>query len=371
VAQDVTALERLEEHAIAVDARAIEDEFARIWNETASVNEEGAAVRVRVMNLVAAGADASDVERFESVMQTLPQRHPCRGVFAVAGAPHEALAATISAHCWRTGTAKRHVCSEEVILSGAPGQERQVASAVLGLLVPDLAVALWVMGDPASADGLASRLFDACDSLIVDSARAASLSGGYRAIARLAEDHDVPCLDLTWARLAPWRALIAQLFDGDAGARELEQMREIAITGGGPLSSKGASAEGASSEAALLGGWLASRLGFALADVASADGGVSAALYDGTRSVRMRFVPGASPLDGVTIRTSDAHFAVERHVDSRHIHVREMWDSGATRRIVEQPADDEGSLIALTLDGLGELATYREALAVAASLVSG
>ena len=369
MAPDVATLERLAEHTIAVDARAIEDEFARIWSETASVSEEGAAVRVRVMNLVAAGANASDEERFQAVMQTLPQRQPCRGVFAVAAAPHEALSARISAYCWRSGMAKRHVCSEEVILKGAPGQERQVASAVLGLLVPDLSVALWLMRDPAASDGVAARLFDACDAMIVDSARSSSLRDGYEAIARLAERYGVPCLDLTWARLAAWRALIAQLFDGDAGARELDQMREITITAGAPPSSKGA--KGPSAEGALLGGWLASRLDFALADVSSRDGVYSATLYDGTRSVRMRFTPGASPLDGIVIRTSDAQFAVERHADSRHLHVREVWDSGATQRIVEQPADDEGSLIALTLDGLGELATYREALAVAASLVSG
>jgi glucose-6-phosphate dehydrogenase assembly protein OpcA len=362
VAPDVAGLERLEDHAIAVDARAIEEEFARIWRATASVSEEGAAVRVRVMNLVAVGAREADAERFKEVMQLLPQRHPCRGVLAVAAAPHTALSATISAQCWRTGTAKRLVCSEEVMLSGGPAQERELASAVLALLVPDLPVALWLMDDPASFDGLATRLLDACDSTLVDSALAVSLKDGYGAIARVVEENATPCLDLAWARLAPWRSLIAQMFDGDAGARELDQVREIIISGGRTAPS---------SEAVLLAGWLASRLGFALADAAASEGAISAALYDGTRSVRMHIETGKSPIDAIMIRTSDAQFAVECHADSRHLHVREAWDSGATRRIVEQPASDEASLIALTLDGLGELATYRDALAMATALTGG
>jgi glucose-6-phosphate dehydrogenase assembly protein OpcA len=320
-------------------------------------------VRVRVLNLVATGADAADIRRFEEVMQTLPQRHPCRGVFAVASSPYRALSATISAHCRRTGTARRHVCSEEVVLTGANGHERQVASAVRGLLVPDLPVALWLLHDPASPGAVAPRLMDACDTMIVDSGRASLLARTYSAIMRVDEAHEAPLLDLAWARLAPWRALIAQMFDGAAGARELAQIEDISIAGG---------RDGVpSSEAALLAGWLASRLSFALADVTTHGSGLSAALYDGTRSVDVRIVVQALALDGITIRTPDTQFAIARHGDTGHLHVREEWDSGATRRVVDQPVDDEGALIALTLDGMGEVATYRDALSVATALAAG
>jgi glucose-6-phosphate dehydrogenase assembly protein OpcA len=361
VAPDVAALERLEDQEIALDVRAIEEEFARIWRETARASEDQAAVRVRVMNLVAVGSDAADIERFEEVMQVLPQRHPCRGVFAVAASPHERLAATISAHCWRTSTAKRHVCSEEVMITAAPNQERHVASAVLGLLVPDLPVSVWLMGDAAAPGGLAGRLLDAGDSIIVDTGRAASLRDAYAAIRRMSEASDAHCLDLAWARLATWRALVAQLFDGDAGARELDQIVEIAIEGG--------SAGGVSSEAVLLGAWMASRLDFAPADVAVAADSIVAALYDGTRSVRLRIAPSTTALARIMVRTSDAQFEVELRAESGHMHVRETWDSGSTQRMVDRPPDDEGTMIGQALDSLGELTAYREALDVASTLV--
>jgi glucose-6-phosphate dehydrogenase assembly protein OpcA len=360
VAPDVAALERLEDHAIAVDAQAIEVEFTRIWRETEGHSEDVPSVRVRVLNLIAIGTVATDATRFEDAMQILPQRHPCRGVFAVAASPHERLAASISAHCWRMGGPRRRVCSEEVVLTGAPQQERELASAVLGLLVAELPVVVWMMGEAGSPHDLTSRLLDGADTAIVDSARASALRATYAAINAIADQDVGSCVDLAWARLGAWRALIAQMFDGDAGGRELQQITDIEIRGG---------AGTMSSEAALLAGWLTSRLDFAVADTSLAEGELRAALYDGARSVGLRIWPGSSALEWVRIRTTDAEFAIERHAGSGHLHVRESWDSGATRRVVEQPAQDEGSVIALALDGLGELATYRESLSMAVSLL--
>ncbi len=361
MAPDVAALERLEDHAIAVDAQAIESEFTRIWRETEGHTEDVPSVRVRVLNLVAIGTVAEDATRFEEAMQILPQRHPCRGVFAVAAPPHERLSASISAHCWRTGGPRRRVCSEEVVLTGGPRQERELASAVLGLLVAELPVVVWMMGEAGSPRDLSSRLLDGADTAIVDSARASGLRETYVAISAIADQDGLSCVDLAWARLGAWRALIAQMFDGDAGGRELQQITDVEIGGG---------AGTASSEATLLGGWLTSRLGFAAADSSPVDGGLRAALYDGARSVGLRISPRSSSLDRMRIRTTDAEFTIERHRDSGHLHVRETWDSGSTRRVVEQPAQDEGSVIALALDGLGELATYRESLSMATSLLA-
>lgn len=365
MAPDVTApaagaLERIEGHGIAVDARAIEAEFDRIWQANEGGGDDALGVRVRTLNLVAIGSSADDVRRFEEVMRDLPLQHPCRGILAIAAAPHERLTASISAHCWPTASADRHVCSEEIVLAGAATQEREVASAVLGLLVPELPLVAWVMGAPNASRELASRVLDAGDTAIIDTGLGADVRGAYESVTALSDEHDVRCLDLAWARLAAWRSLLAQMFDGAAGARELRQITHIAIHGG-----TGAP----SSEALLIAGWLASRLDFALADAAFTDGRVQASFYAGSRGVEMSVEPGASPLDQVSVRTKDAQFVIERHAASGHLHVREAWDSGAMQRVVEQTPQDEGSLIAMTLDGLGDSSTYRHALMAAMGLL--
>jgi glucose-6-phosphate dehydrogenase assembly protein OpcA len=248
------------------------------------------------------------------------------------------------------------------VLTGAPQHEPEVASAVLGLLVTELPVAVWLMGEPALG-GLGSRLFDEGDMVIVDSGRAHALAGAYAAIAAIEQEHTVGCLDLAWARIGAWRALVAQMFDGDAGTRELQQITHIDVSGG-------AGAGAFSSDALLLGAWIASRLDFTLADATARDGAVHAALYDGTRGVRLTIVPGAMAFDRLSLRTPDAEFVLERHGESGHVRVRETWDSGATHRLVERPPDDDGTMLAQLLDGTGDLATYRDAAGMARSVLA-
>ena len=87
MASDVAALERLDEQAIAVDAQAIEEEFdAHLARDRRGERRRRGGTRARV-DLIAVGGAADDRERFEEVMETLPQRHPCRGIFAPAAAP--------------------------------------------------------------------------------------------------------------------------------------------------------------------------------------------------------------------------------------------------------------------------------------------
>ncbi len=362
MAPDVAPLERLEDHATAVDPRAIEDEFGRIWREASGAGSDESSIRVRVLNLVAIASSDDDRDRFEDVMQVLPQRHPCRGLLAVAAPAYDRLGATISAHCWPSGSARRHVCSEEVVLTGALHQQRELASVVLALLVPELPIAVWLMGEPALRGDLAARVLDAADSALLDSARFADLRAAYLGALALREERGLRCADLAWGRLSVWRALIAQLFDGDDGARELDQIRAIEIRGGDGLRS---------SEALLLGAWLAARLGLALAD-AKVDGQrLNAAFYDGTREVRLGIAPGGGrwALDEVRLRTLDADFLIERHADSGHMHVRENWDSGSLRRIVEQSPSDDASVLALMLDGASASDVYEEALRMALALL--
>lgn len=362
MAPDVAPLERLEDHTTAVDPREIEEEFARIWRDASGAGSDESSIRVRVLNLVAIASSDDDRHRFEDVMQVLPQRHPCRGLLAVAAPAYDRLGATISAHCWPSGGARRHVCSEEVLLTGAPHQQRELASAVLGLLAPELPTAVWLMGEPAFRGDLAPRVLDAADTVLLDSAQFAGLRDAYEEALALCEEHDVRCADLAWGRLSVWRALVAQLFDGEDGARELDQIRTIEIRGGSGVQS---------SEALLLGAWLAARLGLAIADSKINGVRLDASFYDGSREVRLVIAPsaGGRALGETRITTLDAEFVIELHEDSGHLHVREGWDSGSMRRIVEQSPADDASVLALMLDGAIATDVYEEALRMALALL--
>ncbi len=343
MAPDVAPIERLEEHPIAVDPAVIEEQFASVWRETAGAGFDESMIRLRVLNLVALAHTADDAARFDTVMDLLPQRHPCRGILVLTDSARTQVDATISAHCWRSAGGRRHVCSEEVLLYGGVAQEPELASAALALLVAELPVTTWMVGTPDDGGYLAREMLDASDGVVFDSARAASPEAGLRFAARMRKDHDVPCADLAWIRLAAWRSLVAQQFDDEDGPRELAQVTAIEITGGAGRHDP---------EPMLLAGWLVSRLDLALADLDLSDGRAEATLYAGTRGVRLTVDRGGeAAVQRVVIRTPDASFLVECHSESGHMHVREDWAIGSSHRIVEQQPPDDASAMASALDG--------------------
>jgi hypothetical protein len=71
----------------------------------------------------------------------------------------------------------------------------------------------------------------------------------------------------------------------------------------------------------------------------------------------------------LTITTDDAEFSLECHSESGHIHVRENWDGGSSRRTVELPRDETTSLLAATLDGAPGARVFDETLHMALQLL--
>jgi hypothetical protein len=358
MASDVTGIERLTDGRVPVEPDAIEDEFARIWQDTSGGDES--SIRLRVLNFLGVGLTPAALNRYERVMEALPERHPCRGIMAMTSPGETTVTAAISAHCWRSGSGSRHVCSEEVLLVAAPGQERALASAVLALLVPELSVAMWLVDDVGLDHAIVAELIGAAERVFIDSAGTADPRAVMRSVLHAQQVHEVEICDLAWCRLGSWRGLVAQFFDSGDGARELARLRSIDIVCGG---------QRPGSEALLMAGWLVSRLGLSLADASPTASGIAATLYDGTRGVSVSVSASGEeglPLSQVRLRTEGASFLVELHEASGHMHVREEWPDAPVRRTVAQQPCDDASVFTEALDDADDpkifLASLRSAL---------
>jgi len=361
MASHVTPIERLERRPIAVEPAAIEDEFTRIWREASTSGYDESSVRLRVLTLVAVAGDDDDAARFESVMEAVPREHPCRGILALTSNKHAAVQATISAHCFRD-RGSMEICSEEVVLAGGQAQQRELASAVLALLVPEIPVVAWLIGTAEPTSYLASEVAEAADVILMDSGAWAT-GPGIGAQVRMERAHDAHVFDLAWGRSETWRELAAQFFDGDDRLNQLERIRSIQING-----YRGR----ASSEAMLLAGWLVSRLELSLADLDGDEETLRATLYDGTRGVTLTVGPGWAPeiMSGLCITTDDARFELQGHEVSQHLHVIEQWGGGEeARRAVGQPELDAASLVRLGLDRSADPAVAIEAATAALALL--
>jgi len=363
MAPDVTAIERIAERPIGVDPAAIEDEFARVWRETSGSGYDESSLRLRVLNLVAIGKGPDAEDRFERVMAELPARHPCRGILVLLAPDATAVDALISAHCLRGPDGSLDVCSEEVTLTGPPAQQEALSSTVLALLVPEIPVAVWLMDGVDEASYLASEAVEAADVVLGDAAAMQPPAVALRRMLAIAEEHDASVYDLAWGRTETWRALIAQLFDGEERVPQLAKLREVEIEAPG---------DRLSAEGLLVAGWLVSRLGLTVADERADERSLRATLYAGTRGVGIIVSAGGEPharLTKVRIRTDDAEFVLAPHQEGRHVHVVERWPDHQMERMVDLPPTDDASIITLDLGAPTEQRVYRDAARAALALL--
>jgi len=364
MAPDVAAIERVRERTMPVDPPAIERAFDAIWRETSGGAYDASSIRLRVLNLVAFSHTPGAEKRFAAVMQALSARHPCRAILALASDREGRLEATVGASVWRASEGGRHVCTEEVRLAGGTQQQAELASAVLALIVPELPVAIWLMDQPDLGGRMSREVMEAADRVFFDSAANDDLPGTFDHVVRSAQEFELELSDLAWGRIAAWRTLIAQCFDGEEGLKDLARIASIEIDAGGPA---------LRSEALLVAGWLVSRLGLSLADLDRAPDRIAATLYAGSRGVTLTVTHsakhGSAAVCDVRIRTDAGTLSVGIHEESAHMHVREERAGAPARRTVAALPGDEGSVIALALDDSVDPKIYAEALGSALALL--
>jgi glucose-6-phosphate dehydrogenase assembly protein OpcA len=188
----------------------------------------------------------------------LAERHPSRTIILVPRPDEEdALDARVSLECFRIPASDRILCSEVIELHLRGRRASAPASIVLPLLLPDLPAFLRWRGRPPFGSDVLDQLVAIVDRLVVDSRE---WGDGMRDIANLFDRTAVS--DIAWTRTRRWRAAVAKLWPGIAEARELHVV-------------------GPANEAALLCGWLCSRLDRDVELVHEPAGEVERVLVDG------------------------------------------------------------------------------------------
>lgn len=212
---------------VKVDYSTIEQTLAELWR--VENDSDNAVTRAALWNVVAHAANARDhtsaSETLSKVAIAVPQR-----TIVIRADPAAApeMTSWISANCHLLGEGKQ-VCSEEVAIVAGGDRVLRVPPLVNALLIPDMPVALWWLGDlPHEEPDYVMHLLEPADRLIVDSC-GFNDPADLALVASVAERTFTAPADLNWIRLEEWRAAMASLFDPPAMRTRLHDVREVRI----------------------------------------------------------------------------------------------------------------------------------------------
>lgn len=264
----------MNEEEVRVDYASIEKSLAELWRGENKPGEK-AVTRAALWNVIAhtwkSKQQSHASETLSRVAAAVPQR-----TIVIRSEPKEKteIASWISANCHMIGGAKQ-VCSEEVaIVAGGEGVDR-VPPLVNALLIPDMPVAVWWLGDlPDEHQVYVETLLDPADRLIVDSSHFDS-AGDMKLVSRIARQTTTAPADLNWVRLEEWRAATAALFDAPAVRERLHRIRRVRVVAAASGNNFGDAAE-----SLLFAAWLSVQSGHRVHDDGRVEAGSGALDYD-------------------------------------------------------------------------------------------
>jgi len=257
------------------DATELERDLRVMWKAASS--KRGTIYRAALANLISP-LSACDSDCFTPILTEITRRHPSR-LFCVQrndSAPTgHGLRAHVNAFCHIRPGGGSLVCSEQIAIAWDDPSGPLVPSAIASLLVGDIPTVLLEL-EQGPMPAWREKLAGLADARIADSGLAHDPAECPAIWKRRPGRSDRPLHDLAWARLAPWREILAEAFDPTESAGALASIQDVTIfyRGSGPPAG-----------AWLLAGWLASRLDWNPRELA----GGQIRLGANTRPVSIRF----------------------------------------------------------------------------------
>lgn len=364
-----------------INVGAIERELTALWKQ-ASEDDGGGVVRASILNLIVYNPDPAEVSQVDDMLIEITAAHPCRVISIVADRDRaeSTLTAQVTSRCSLPTPTSKQVCCEQVTITASTDHLDEAPSAVVPLLIADLPVYLWWRAVPKAEDKqLFGRLMEIADRVIIDSSEFNDPRGDLSNMAAAMRDKTryAPMSDLNWARLTTWRALIASFYDVPEYRSPLNKLAHVVIKYAPPA----ADATAIATRALLLGGWLASRLGWQVKAGATTrtDTSLTFELIKDGRPVRLEFAHTERAIEPghlafVTLTTDDDSgrvFSVRRSADGARIETAVTQDDEKrAQRVLSYEGLGESALAGRELEILGHDRMYEQAVLAAAELIN-
>lgn len=363
-----------------IDVAAIERELTSLWQQ-ASEDEDHGVIRSSILNLLTYVSEISEAGKVDDLLTEITASHPSRAILMIADreAAESKLEAQVTSKCTLPTSTSKQVCCEQVTITAGGSGVTELPSAVPPLLLSDLPVYLWWRAVPRIQDkALFRKLADISDRVIIDSSL---FNDPHRDLASMATVlRETPrwtaISDLNWARLTAWRALLAGFYDVSDYRPLLNQLDQVVIEYAAPSVDPSAIPP----RALLLGGWLASRLGWELrADSAKRTKDSASFEFDiDERRIIVEFrhadreiEPGHLALVALRSKAEQSIlFTVKRSEDAQRIETSvARGEQSRVQRVLSYEGLSESELIGKELEILGHDRVYEQAVLAAGELV--
>jgi glucose-6-phosphate dehydrogenase assembly protein OpcA len=240
---------------MTVSAQMIEKDLTELWKADPGEKTKNLGLqRVYTTNLVAYASDHEEGYRAEQIMNDLAEKHPGRYILIrpAADTTEAPLRYYVLGHCFFGVGREKKVCCDFIKLVAQREVIENLYGFTFSLLTPDLPVEFWWPGNLPYQNVFFDKMAEQSSRVWVDSSK---FKEPIQSLARLSAfwDSRYPHTllgDLNWIRIQRWRALIAEMFDGE-WAKYLKNVKKVSIAYG----------EGTQpTRSFFLACWLASRL---------------------------------------------------------------------------------------------------------------
>ncbi len=361
----------------------LEAELSALWKTAAEDPEiHHAVTRSCALTLLAYVESEEAGREVLNLVDGVTPENPCRAVVMVAEreAAPAGLSAQIAARCHLPAAGEKEVCCEQISIRARGEAVHGLDQVVIPLMVPGLPVfLLWRAGRFSPAKFL-DPILRASDHVLVDSARFpdpdTDLPRLFEQVRRLSDE--VVFTDLNWARITPWRELVAQCFDSAETRPYLDRLSEVRVE----YERDSPRVLVHRAQSLLLTGWLASRLHWEPKPTPKPRGseGRSFLFSTGGGSAQVECLPrhfeGGGAGRCVSIRMSaggdlPATFSLGRGPDGKAALTRsEISGRPPIERAVRLEVVDEVELINEEIKLAGRDQVYEEALGMIARLTT-
>jgi glucose-6-phosphate dehydrogenase assembly protein OpcA len=242
---------------MTVSAQQIEKDLTDLWSEGPDDKTKGLGLqRVYTTNLVGYASGHEEGYRVEQIMNDLAEKHPGRYILIrpAADPTEPPLRHYVMGHCFFGAGKEKRVCCDIIKLVAQKEVIENLYGFTFSLLLPDLPLEFWWPGDLPHENPFFERVAGQANRVWVDSSKFKDPVASLSRLAAFWESRfpNTLLMDLNWIRIQRWRALIAELFDGEWSGY-LKDVNKVSVAyGQGSSPTRGF----------FLACWLASRLGW-------------------------------------------------------------------------------------------------------------